>query len=281
MILNTLLNQIITPFIKKYNSKSIEYILKKSVDLLDPDALAEIKQKTRSYITKEGAFSDRAGRSDIYYSLFGMFVWEVFALKTENNNLSSYIKGLDLNQNLSDVHKYCLSILSSKLRIKSHNNFNIKISLINRKNKPDYHLFMGILALYYQKKYFTLFKLLKVFEFEVNFSDLPCPVLAAQMVIAKLKRKNTANLEKEIMCFYRNNGSFAALKNSPVGDLLSTAVALYALNFIGSDLRIMKPYCLEYIDSLYDNGNFRASPLDFETDIEYTFYGLLALGSLV
>jgi hypothetical protein len=275
-----MLNKAKAPFIKKYSSKPIEHILKKSVELLDPETLSEINQKTQSFITIDGAFSDRAGKSDIYYSLFGMFVWEAIAPKTENNNLAGYIKGLDLNQNLSDIHKYCLSILSSKLRLKTHKELNIKISLANHQNKPDYHLFMGVLALYYQKKYFTLFKSLKVLELGVDSNDLPCPVMAAQAVILKLKGKNTDKLKEGLMCFYRNDGSFSALKKSPVGDLLSTAVVLYALNFIGSDLRLIKPNCLEYIDSLYFNGSFRASSLDIETDIEYTFYGLLSLGSL-
>jgi hypothetical protein len=65
-----------------------------------------------------------------------------------------------------------------------------------------------------------------------------------------------------------------------MGDLLSTGVALYALRFVKHDLRIMKPECLEYVDSLYANGGFCATVLDPGADVEYTFYGLLALGAL-
>jgi len=31
---------------------------------------------------------------------------------------------------------------------------------------------------------------------------------------------------------------------------------------------------------LYDNGGFRSTSEDYLTDVEYTFYGLLALGSM-
>jgi len=76
------------------------------------------------------------------------------------------------------------------------------------------------------------------------------------------------------------NGSFAAVKNAPVGDLLSTGVALYALKVAGADIRKIAPDCLEYIDSLYSDGGFCATILDPDPDVEYTFYGLLALGAL-
>ena len=83
-----------------------------------------------------------------------------------------------------------------------------------------------------------------------------------------------------INTYYRGNGGFAALHLAPGEDLLSTAVALYALHFLDADIRIMKPDCLIFIDDLYDSGGFRATKYDSVTDVEYTFYGLLALGSM-
>jgi len=82
------------------------------------------------------------------------------------------------------------------------------------------------------------------------------------------------------MSFYRGKGGFAALHQTPTEDLLSTAVALYALHFTDSDTRLIKPDCLGYVDSLFRDGGFRSTESDVEIDIEYTFYGLLALGSL-
>lgn len=71
-----------------------------------------------------------------------------------------------------------------------------------------------------------------------------------------------------------------ATKTTKAADLLSTAVALYSLYFAGADLRKIRPACLDYIDSLFHNGGFSANSIDPDTDIEYTFYGLLALGAL-
>ena len=84
----------------------------------------------------------------------------------------------------------------------------------------------------------------------------------------------------ELRSFHRKNGGFAALKRAPSDDLLSTGVALFALNFLDADVRLIKPDCLNFVDDMYDNGGFRSTYADSITDIEYTFYGLLALGSM-
>ncbi|NSW95909.1 MAG: hypothetical protein HPY62_14460, partial [Bacteroidales bacterium] len=68
--------------------------------------------------------------------------------------------------------------------------------------------------------------------------------------------------------------------NAKVPDLLSTAVSLYALNYADSDLTEIRPDCLTFIDNLFMGGGFAGTVFDTEPDIEYTFYGLLALGAL-
>jgi hypothetical protein len=64
-------------------------------------------------------------------------------------------------------------------------------------------------------------------------------------------------------------------------DLLSTAVALHALDGMQVDLTPFKEPCLDFIDSLWSNeGGFHGYWADDVLDIEYTYYGLLALGHL-
>jgi hypothetical protein len=279
-----LINKLINPFIKKFREKSIEKILCKSIEIIDKQTIDEIKFRTSNFITDEGAFCNRAGKSDIYYSLFGMFVWEALNPNVINENLKNYIHQFALSTNYESVHLYCLSIMNSRLDLKNKQFINLDKQVKNTLKKnilnPDYHLFMGILALYYSNDYLVLFQILRKIDTNEVEKELPCPVLAAKLVISKYTRQNTEGLKQKLMTYYRGDGSFSALKKSPVSDLLSTAVALFALNFINADLRLIKPACLEYIDSLYHKGSFRATSLDYDTDIEYTFYGMLALGSL-
>ena len=71
-------------------------------------------------------------------------------------------------------------------------------------------------------------------------------------------------------------GGFRASEVAPVPDLLSTAVALFTLRLIGehpqSASRFIEAHWL-------DMGSFAPTLLDEYSDVEYLFYGLLALGS--
>jgi len=83
-----------------------------------------------------------------------------------------------------------------------------------------------------------------------------------------------------LMSFACESGGFKAFAHLDQADMLSTAVALFALKFTGSDLRLLKPACLDFIQSNYFDGAFLSGDGDPTADVEYTFYGLLALGVL-
>jgi hypothetical protein len=64
-------------------------------------------------------------------------------------------------------------------------------------------------------------------------------------------------------------------------DLLSTAVALHALDATQSDWRADREVLLDFVDSLWSaEGGFHGHWADDTLDVEYTYYGLLALGHL-
>ncbi len=77
-------------------------------------------------------------------------------------------------------------------------------------------------------------------------------------------------------------GGFCAVPGAPLPDLLSTATALHALAAL--DRRIpssIHERCLDFLDSLWSaDGGFHGHWADDHLDAEYTFYGLLALGHL-
>ncbi|MGC8744017.1 MAG: prenyltransferase/squalene oxidase repeat-containing protein [Verrucomicrobiia bacterium] len=78
------------------------------------------------------------------------------------------------------------------------------------------------------------------------------------------------------------SGGFLASPSTPIPDLLSTATALHCLSEIGFDMSKIREQCLDYLDSLWSGeGAFYGNWVDEKTDVEYTFYGLLALGSLL
>lgn len=81
---------------------------------------------------------------------------------------------------------------------------------------------------------------------------------------------------------FHPQGGFVAVPGAPMPDLLSTATALHALTCL--DRRVpsqMHERCLDFIDTLWSaKGGFHGHWADDHLDVEYTFYGLLALGHL-
>ena len=77
-------------------------------------------------------------------------------------------------------------------------------------------------------------------------------------------------------------GGFLAVPGAPMPDLLSTATTLHAL--AAMDRRLpseIHERCLDFLDSLWDaRGGFHGHWADDYLDAEYTFYALLALGHL-
>ncbi len=77
-------------------------------------------------------------------------------------------------------------------------------------------------------------------------------------------------------------GGFLAMPQAPMPDLLSTATTLHALACLGRALpSALRERTLDFIDSLWNaQGGFHGHWADDHLDAEYTFYGLLALGHL-
>ncbi len=75
------------------------------------------------------------------------------------------------------------------------------------------------------------------------------------------------------------SGGFLATPNAPMPDLLSTATALHALSSLQAPLAGVAERSLDFVDSLWTNrGGFFGSWADDDLDCEYTYYGLLAIG---
>jgi len=78
-----------------------------------------------------------------------------------------------------------------------------------------------------------------------------------------------------------SSGGFFAAPAAPIPDLLSTATALHALVGVHMPLDTIRESALDFLDSLWTTrGGFVGSWADDILDCEYTYYGLLALGHL-
>jgi hypothetical protein len=262
--------------LSRFKENSIEKILAGSVRMLDARTIDEIKSYIKGQQTTEGGFADRGGNSDLYYSLFGCYIAEALGIDEVKPALQLYLKSIIKTEELSGINLKCALILHIKLFGKS------PLPSALRKHEPlaeQYSDFINLLAYYYSEDYISLVLVSQKFKKIKLSAGMPCSVVAASLILKNINSKNY-NEPWQCMNDYYKNGSFSAFSKTTHGDLLSTGVALYSLRFNNSDLSIIKPDCMIYIDSLYSEGGFCATVFDESPDIEYTFYGLLGLGAL-
>lgn len=268
-----------------FGQLSPEAVLKRSLGMLDTNASGDLKKYIGSRMHPSGGFKDRAGKPDLYYTLFGTFLAEALEMKDILITTRQYVENEIRIREPEGVHLYCASILASKLsagrRLKSALKKRIRTNLDNGLVKqPAYGMFVTMLACYYSGDYSGFFRIRRDLKSLPPDETLPSTVLAALAVLQHTFGRPTGYLINKLQEFYDDHGGFRAVKTAPVPDLLSTAVTLYTYFYTHQDLRTIKPGCMGFIDSLYQEGGFGGSILDPDPDIEYTFYGMLALGSL-
>jgi hypothetical protein len=281
----TLFSLAALPFLKAFKAKSPEAVLQKSLLLLDDRALSDIKEFLVKHTDSTGAFTDRGSRPDLYYTLFGYFIARALKINELLTGVRSYTEEQIKRKDYEGVHLYCAAILQAGLFEKKYNAPEIvkRVKIQARENYNDqlvYSIFLNLLACYYLDDFESIYRLRRKFDKADLRSDLPASVTAASLVLKKSFGEKTAETEDRLMKFYDGHGGFRATAKTPFADLLSTAVSLYALKYAGYDITLIRPDCMTYVDSLFYEGGFGATSDDTETDVEYTFYGLLALGSL-
>lgn len=285
--LGFLVNPIMRIALRQNKVPAFEQFLKRALAMLDATALSDIKTYIGRQQHQTGLFKDRAGNPDLYYSLFGYFLITALELDSQTEKLKVALPNVLDNSGGEPVHLFCGIILHSQLiqNPTKNKDFKLKICAVLDKLSPKdsgYLWFLGIVALYYLNDFYLIHNYLHKFRKQINSEKehIPCTLISVELILNFILKKPTEHLQKKLSIYYRPTGGFAALTASPIDDLLSTAVCLYALNFTKCDLRVIKPNAIAFIDSLYMDGGFVATAFDVEPDVEYTFYGLLALASL-
>lgn len=280
---------------KIIDAGSFRQVIRHGAGLLNQDSKDQVRNWIISKQTSDGGFPDRAGNCDLYYTLFGFFLAEALEADSVFPLLRDYIRKIAMEKDLRGIDLFCMVLLNASLFPVHAENKRLTGVLRNISGDKEflqngYTPFLVILSLLSLNDYQGVIRLLKVLNASGPGTGKPCTVTAALQVVSYLrsggKREiagnagNAAASTGPFSPFYRESGGFAALKETREPDLLSTAAALFALRLMDSDLRLIKPGCLEFINCLYHDGGFSAVRSDTETDVEYTFYGLLALGAM-
>ncbi len=258
-------------------------LAKKGFDLLDADRQKEVIRFLELSQSKVGGFTNRAGQPDLYYSLFGVWLALAAGLHTLPEKHKTFFRQHSLKESPVDIFTALLIQHMIKDDFKRPSSLQLlKIALKKgMKTNIPYRLFLLLLlrnAINPQKNFPAITRL--VFYFYSAPSGSPCSLLAAMTVLRHEAGLRTEDQKKRLFSFFEGGKGFKAFKEVNEADLLSTAVASFALKTSGADLRMVAPDCIELIGQNYQDGAFTAGNGDNSRDLEYTFYGLLALGCL-
>lgn len=254
--------------------------------MLDETARNEVRSFVESCQHPDGAFTDRGGKPDFYYSLFGVLISSALALKDLTDKHRNFIQQAEPPEKQGAMF-FAYTLIRSFL---SENNAQkpsilklIKMFFSKTGNiNPGYRLFMWMLTFdfLYGKRNLILFPARIFLSLHRPANNLPCSVVAAYTVARHFSGLNSKNEIKMLFSFFEEGKGFKMFNDVNRPDLLSTAVALFALKTVGADFRLVVPDCLNLVQQNYADGAFLSGDGDTTRDLEYTFYGLLTLGVL-
>ncbi|HZL35441.1 MAG TPA: prenyltransferase/squalene oxidase repeat-containing protein [Tepidisphaeraceae bacterium] len=257
----------------------------------------------------DGGFNDRAGNSDLYYTVFG--IEALFALRASvpMNSLQGYLRGWGAGESLDFVHLCCLArcwamfppdalddatgaaILSA---IESHRSADGGYHAASGSPAGTVYACFLATAAYQDLRREApnpsgIIHCMETLQAGdggyANQQELPMGLTpstaAAVTLLRQYDRPIDAKLGDWLLSRAHPEGGFFATPAAPIPDLLSTATALHALAGMQRDTRAIREGTLDFIDTLWNRqGAFFGNWEDDVLDCEYTYYALLALGHL-
>jgi prenyltransferase beta subunit len=284
---------------------------------LAPRLLGESIELVKDFLlqqqNEDGGFKDRTGKSDLYYTVFGLDGLLALQAETPFESVARYLHSFGSGEGLDFVHLCCLArawaIISSQNPTNSYPaGFRDSVGhCIERFRSKD-----GGYGPMAQSEFGTAYGcFLALGAYQDLKTDLPEPLRLVQCLkFLETKdggwanernlRTGSTNATAAAVTVLRNlsvpinqsvggwllarchrEGGFLAAPNAPIPDLLSTATALHALSGMQISFEPVKEKCLDFVDTLWTNeGAFHGNWSDDHVDCEYTYYGLLALGHL-
>lgn len=279
---------------------------------LAPTLLGESRDLVRDFylqrLNADGGFQNRAGDSDLYYTVFGLEGVTALGLDIPSAT-AHFLERFGSGQDLDLVHLTCLArawataaragpppevapALLERIETFRSADGGYAVAAGSDAGTP-YGCFLALGAIEDLRREpldadKMLESIVRVRARDGGFANhegaargsTPATA-AAVMVLRHLGREPCSDLADWLLARCHRAGGFFAAPDAPIPDLLSTASALHALVAMHTDISTIKEPCLDFIDSLWTNaGGFCASWLDQTLDCEYTYYGLLALGHL-
>ena len=273
-------------------------ILDQARNVLDENVRDHISAYIAGEINEDGGFKARDGKSDLYYTWFGLQCMRAFKIKVPADCIGNYLKALD-TENLDPVHTaafiQCRIMLQNTWIKQLWNIMQVRSSLQTILNtRSVYETFLAYMTM--ADLGFSVFRQKHISELLKNhrtpdggYSDQKgcrtgtTTVTAAACILHRsLGHPADPETGDWLLHQLHARGGFLAHPDAPLPVLLSTATALLAFSVLGVTLNQKQiADCWEFVETVWcENGGFSAHLLDEQADIEYTFYGLMCMGLL-
>jgi prenyltransferase beta subunit len=260
---------------------------------LAPKLLGESADLVASFLKSQqsgGAFLDRSGNPDLYYTVFGLECLRALSADLPVES-AAYLQSFGFGDDLDLVH------LSSLIRCRANAERDVAPDFASRLDRFDhqniYNCFLKFGA--YQDLKLDPPRPDEILGCvrDLRAADgayanhrgaaqgLTSATAAAVGISRHFNEPVPAGLGDWLLARHHSSGGFFAAPAAPIPDLLSTATALHALASLHVPLDPIRESTLDFLDSLWTSrGGFVGSWADDVLDCEYTYYGLLSLGHL-
>jgi len=250
-------------------------------------------------VNEDGGFNDRSGRSDLYYTVFGVEALLALGVDIPREKITSYLAQFEHAQSLDFVHLACLVRCWANLSCPIEADPGAPGHIARRIEKhlaghvTIYECFLALCA--YQdlgieisskKTFLDCIGSHRTadggYANEAGIEIGATPVTAAAVTtLHNLNEPVPDSAIDWLLSCIGPEGGFCVVPQVATADLLSTATALHGLSVTGRPLVDIRQRCLDFIDGLWDgSGGFCGSSADKTSDCEYTYYALLAMGHL-
>lgn len=254
---------------------------------LAPNLLQEASSPVAEYFLSQfnddGGAADRAGQTDLYYTVFALE--GLIALRQKfPPQVRAYLKGFGDGDGLDLVHLCCLARCWADLKQTPPALADHLVTQIHELWDHDnvYHCFLAWGALQDLGQAPEQFPLSEtVLQTTLNPLARTTPTTAATVALLRhLHAPVPPDAVNWLLARAHPEGGFTATEGTPMPDLLSTATALHALSGQKAAFGHLKEPTLDFIDTLWTGKAFCGTWADDEPDCEYTYYALLAMGHL-
>lgn len=274
------------------------------------DSASLVREFLLRQITPEGGGGDRAGRADLYYTIFVLAGLEALQAGIPEARVRPFVTAFGDGAELDFVHLGALARCRAAIGMAGADaDFsNALLARLETFRTPDggydgnvgakfgnaYGCFVALGA--YQDLGRKIPGALRMVQC-LKFLETPdgawgnvrgmrngtVPATAAAITLLhQLGMPIHSCAGDWLLSQMHPDGGWFAVPGAPLPDLLSTATALHALSCIDRPLsETQREKCLDFVDTLWSaEGGFHGHWADDALDAEYTFYGLLALGHL-